>query len=301
MRRRTFIQKAGLAAAMPFLFRQRLTAAETNSSPPTAAHKFLSCNIRVDVPDDAKEKNSWADRKALCIEVIRKQQADVICLQECQETHWKDLRASLPHLEGFGLANPDAVFHPANGILFSRERYEVISAGGFWLSETPHIAGSKSWDSARSRFANWVDLQERRSGKKFRAWSAHLDHLGKVARDNQARVITEAATALPNDLAQIFAADCNAPLNSPPIQRLKTAGWRDTYEEVHGPNDPGFTFHAFRGPTFPDRRPGQKINGKIDWIFSRGPVKTMAAEIIRDGKEGHYPSDHYFVSATVTI
>jgi hypothetical protein len=28
-------------------------------------------------------------------------------------------------------------------------------------------------------------------------------------------------------------------------------------------------------------------------------VKTLAAEIIRDGKNGRYPSDHYFLSATV--
>jgi hypothetical protein len=30
-------------------------------------------------------------------------------------------------------------------------------------------------------------------------------------------------------------------------------------------------------------------------------VKTHAAEIIRDGRDGRYPSDHYFISATIAL
>jgi endonuclease/exonuclease/phosphatase family metal-dependent hydrolase len=250
----------------------------------------------VDVPADGEAGNGWDDRKGFCLEVMRAQNADIICTQECRNAHYQHLKGGLPEFESFGLANPDAVFNPTNAIFFSRERFEMVSSGGFWLSETPHIAGSQSWDSARPRFVNWVDLRERDSGREFRLWNGHFDHIGQVARVNQARLIVEGAQALPEDLPQFFTADCNAEASNPAIDNLKAGGWNDTYTAVHGPEDPGFTYHAFLGPGYTG-----KTRGKIDFIFCRGPVTTLAAEIIRDSRDGRYPSDHYFLSAEVTL
>ncbi len=258
--------------------------------------KILSCNIRVDVKEDSDTGNGWDDRKGLCLEVIRAQNADLICFQECRAAHYQYLKNGLPEYESFGLANPDAVFNPGNAIFFSRARFEIVSAGGFWLSETPHIAGSQSWDSARPRFVNYVDLRERDSGREFRVWNGHLDHIGQVARENQARLIVEGAFALPEDFPQFFTADCNADASNPAVQNVIAGGWIDTWATVNGPDDPGITYHRFMGPGYDG-----KTKGKIDFIFSRGPVEVLAAEIIRDSRDGHYPSDHYFLSVEVRI
>ena len=257
--------------------------------------KILCCNIRVDVPVDAESGNGWDDRKGLFLEVIRAQNADVICLQECRQAHYQYLKRGLPEYESFGLANPDTAFNPTNAIFFARARFEMISAGGFWLSETPHIPGSKSWDSARPRFVNYVDLRDD-SGKEFRVWNGHLDHIGQVARENQARLITEASDALPENLSQLFTADLNAEASNPAVQNLLAGGWTDTYTAIHGPDDPGFTYHRFIGPAYDG-----KTRGKIDFILCRGPVEVTAADIIRDCRDDHYPSDHYFISAEVKI
>jgi len=147
---------------------------------------------------------------------------------------------------------------------------------------------------------NWVRLRDQ-DGTEFRAWNGHLDHIGQLAREQQARLIVEAARALPGDLPQLFTADCNADAANPAVAILKSAGWLDTYAAIHGSKDPGFTFHAFFGPRYPEERPGRKNAGKIDWIFCRGPVEPLAAEIIREGRDGRYPSDHYFVSAEVKL
>jgi endonuclease/exonuclease/phosphatase family metal-dependent hydrolase len=262
--------------------------------------KILSCNIRRNVPEDQVAGNGWDARRDLCAEVITKQNADVICLQESVNPQWKDLSNRLPGFSSFGLANPDQVFNPTNAILFARTRFEMVSAGGFWLSETPHVAGSKSWDSAHPRFVNWVHLRERESGKEFRVWNAHLDHIGQVARERQAQLIMEASEVFP-DLPQLLTGDFNADAANPAIEIVKAGGWLDTYTAVHGPEDPGFTFHAFLGPRFAEERPNARVKGKMDFIFARGAVKTVAAEIIRDGRDGRYPSDHYFISAEVTL
>ena len=261
--------------------------------------KILCCNIRRNMPEDEESGNGWDARRDLCAEIIRAQRADVVCLQENVNPQWKDLSNRLPGFSSFGLANPDKVFNPTNAILFARTRFEMVSAGGFWLSETPHVAGTKSWDSARPRFVNWVCLRERNSGVEFRVWNAHLDHIGQIAREKQAQLIMEASEVFP-DLPQLLTGDFNADAANPAIEIVKAGRWLDTYTAVHGPEDPGFTFHAFLGPRFAEE-PKERIKGKIDFIFARGPVKTLSAEIIRDGRDGRYPSDHYFISAEVTL
>lgn len=300
MKRRTFIKHVGLVASVPWL--GPVARAATGSSP--KAHpgslRILSCNIRLPQPEDEKSGDGWEARRGLCADVIQAQHADVICLQECKGLQLADLKRRMPGFDSHGLANPDMVFNPQNAILFSRARYELLSAGGFWLSETPHLAGSKSWDSGRPRFANWVHLKERDSNQEFRVWCTHLDHLGQLAREKQAQLVVQAADVFPKEFPQLLAGDMNAGATNPAIKQFTAGGWTDTYAAMHGPKDPGCTFHGFLGPRYADTAKA-KNKGKIDWIFYRGAVKPVAAEVIREGRNGRYPSDHYFLSADVML
>lgn len=301
MKRRNFLKQLSLAASLPWLGRTALAAADSTPKINSTSHRILSCNVRVDLVDDGREGNGWADRKELCAEVIKAQKADLIGLQEAQDIHLSHLKGRMPEYDSFALSNTATRFHPANAILFLRSRYELISAGGFWLSEAPHVAGSKSWDSANPRFANWVHLKERSSGKEFRYWNTHLDHRGHEARAKGATMIVEASEPLSKNFPQLLTGDMNAGLKHPAIQNFKAGGWVDTYAAVNGPSDPGFTFHGFKGPNASPTNAAGEARAKIDWVFGRGTVKPLAAEIIRDGKNDRYPSDHYFVSAVVEL
>lgn len=298
VRRCTLARALALLAALAAFVATRPVHAD--SAAVAQPHKILSCNIRVPLAEDEAAGNGWQDRQDLCLDVIESQQADVVCLQECRAVQLAALKERFTELVAYGLANPGPDYDPGNAILYRRDRYELITAGGFWLSETPHVAGSASWDSARSRFVNWVDLRDRATGQPLRVWGTHLDHVGHQARAEGARLIVEASQALPADLPQVLAGDMNASAKHPAIETLVAGGWHDTYAQVHGAADPGFTFHGFLGPKRAEKL-GDKRGVKIDWIFTRGPVETRAAEIIRDGRDGRYPSDHYFVSAQVLI
>lgn len=300
MKRRHFLKQFGLAAVLSWIGRPAL-AAPAAAAASAGTHKVLSCNVRVDLAEDRAAGDGWADRKDLCAEAIQAQKADLIGLQEAQGIHLAHLKTRMPEYDSFALSNPSPLFHPANAILFLRSRYELISAGGFWLSESPHVAGSKSWDSANQRFVNWVHLKERSSGKEFRYWNTHLDHRGHEARAKGAALIVEASAPFAKDFPQLLTGDMNAGLKHPAIQNFKSGGWVDTYAAVHGPEDPGFTFHGFKGPKAAPTNNAGEARSKIDWVFCRGAAKPIAAEIIRDGKNGRYPSDHYFVSATVAL
>ncbi len=128
-----------------------LAATNATQKADPSSHKVLSCNVRVDVPADGKAGNGWADRKDLCAEVMRAQQADLICLQECQHVHLKHLKTRLPEFDSFALSNPDGAAHPLNAILYSRGRYALVSTGGFWLSEDAPSGRARSRGIPTSR------------------------------------------------------------------------------------------------------------------------------------------------------
>ncbi len=145
------------------------------------------------------------------------------------------------------------------------------------------------------RLANWVRLADRATGAEFRVVNTHLDHVSQLARENQARLIVEDAAAYPDGYPQLLTGDMNVDWANPAIALFRRGGWADTYAAVHGTENPGHTFHAFQGPAF------VSDIGKMDWIFSRGAVTVAAAEVITDSQGGRFPSDHYFVAATVHI
>ena len=255
--------------------------------------KILTCNIRVFSAQDGN--NGWSYRKDICAKVIRDQAPDIICFQEMQYPQFVDLSLALPNYESYGMVDAPTGRNPVNCIFYRADQYVKISASGFWLSETPHIAGSKSWDSSCVRIANWVRLEDRTTGVEFRVVNTHLDHISQAARENQARLIVEDALAYPENYPQLLTGDMNCDCTNPAIGKFKTGGWSDTYRAVHGTENPGLTYHAFQGDQF------DRGIGKMDWIFAKGAVKTIDAKIMTDSIDGRFPSDHYFISATIDI
>ncbi|NLN78037.1 MAG: endonuclease/exonuclease/phosphatase family protein [Armatimonadetes bacterium] len=261
--------------------------------------RIMTCNIRHNVKQDAETGDNWEARRDFCAQLMLSHNPDVLCIQECANLHYLDLCARLPQYASYGLSTINVLYSPSNVIFYRRSRFEFIFGGGFWLSETPHIEGTKSWDCANARFTNYVQLRDYDSRKRFRVWNTHFDHIGRTAREKQAEMMVEASRVLPEDMPQFATADYNADIKHPAIIAMKAGGWVDTYEDVHGPNDPGFTYHGFRGPSYIEFRPNTM--GKIDFIFRRGPVTALESQVIKDSRNGHYPSDHYFVVADVSI
>lgn len=255
--------------------------------------KILTCNIRYAGAADGD--NCWEKRRGLCAEVIRSRAPDIVCLQETWREQLDDLMVALPEFDSHGLIDEPLGRNPVNTILFRAERFARLSAGGYWLSQTPHVTGSSSWDSSCVRLANWVRLVDVESNTELRVINTHLDHVSQTARQEQARVITEDAGAYPDDYPQLLTGDLNCDADNAAIGVLVGASWVDTYATVHGSPNPGHTYHAFQGV---DHVP--KV-GKMDWIFARGSIEVRDAEIIDEAVDGRYPSDHYFVGADVEV
>jgi len=298
----------GLAVALLWLTPALLTAAAAPANAATASHTVLTCNIRVALPEDEAAGNGWSTRRDLCLDVIRAQKPDVICLQEVLRPQMEDLERGLPEFAAFGFEGPEMDARQVgyqgiakNPILYSRARYDLVIAGGFWLSETPHLPGSLSWGSARARHVNWVRLRDRASGRQFRVLSAHLDHKSQRAREEQIKLILAEAACYATNFPQVLAGDFNAGAANPVLKLALDAGWTDTHTAAPGPFDNGNTTHSFLGPKYIPKSEAGRKRGPIDFILTHGPAATLAWKIVRDGHDGRYPSDHYFVAARIAF
>jgi endonuclease/exonuclease/phosphatase family metal-dependent hydrolase len=255
--------------------------------------RVMTCNVRYSAAPDGDD--SWPYRKALCFDVIGSREPDIICFQEVMHDQLVELRAAFPDHDWTGMTRSPESRDVPNAIFYRREAFALVSTGGYWLSETPHVPGSSSWASADVRLANWTRLEERRSGRELRIVNTHLDHVSQPARENQARLIAEDARAFADRFPQVLAGDLNCDAANEAIGILLRAGWRDTYEAVRGTADAGHTFHEFQGPAH------VADIGRVDWIFVRGDTRVLDAEIVTDSRDGRFPSDHYFVTADLEL
>ncbi|MBO6170321.1 MAG: endonuclease/exonuclease/phosphatase family protein [Bacteroidales bacterium] len=264
-----------------------------------ATHNVMSCNIRITgLPADEVDGRRWDDRKDVCLKVIKSRKPDIICMQEVIYESYAYMKKKLNNYIAFGFEGPEMDpwtegyhFIGKNVIFFSKKRYEFVSSGTYWLSETPLIGGSSSWETARARHCNWVRLRDKRTGREFRVLDTHLDHITKEAKTKQTEVIIAEAEQYAANFPQLLFGDFNSGRKDEPYALLTAAGWNDAYEAVHGKEETGFSAHGWKF----DRSKGRRI----DFIYTRGGVEALSAEIVKDAPGGIYPSDHYFVSAVL--
>jgi endonuclease/exonuclease/phosphatase family metal-dependent hydrolase len=275
----------------------RLTKAEPSgycpsSGPRPETLKILTCNIRSSRQDDGA--NAWMYRRDICVAVFMSREPSIVCFQELSFTKFQDIKGHLRDYDYHGVMDEAHSDNPRNAIFFRKDLLRPVAAGGFWLSEHPHVTGSKSWGSTYPRTANWIRLRSAMAQTgEFRVINTHLDHTSEAIRVNQIQVILDDACAFTASYPQVLAGDLNSDASGEVMRVLEGGGFTDTYAAVHKTKEPGPTHHAFTGDNC------TSTAGKIDWILVRGPVEVVDSEIIKDTREGRFPSDHYFVSATL--
>ena len=266
-------------------------------------HVIMTANVRITgLEADEKPGLRWDDRKDICRDVILSRKPDIICMQEVIYDSWDYFKKELKGYTGFGFEGPEMDpftegyhFIGKNCIFYKTDRYEMLGAGVYWMSEDPLIGGSASWETARARHTNWLRLRDKVTGKVFRVMSTHLDHISEEARQAQAKLIIHEASQYADDFPQILCGDFNSGIKAVAIQDIKAAGWHDMWEELNGEVEYGFTAHGFKADT--KKKPGRRI----DFIFGHGPVHAVTAEVVTDRPKGIWPSDHYFVCAEVAV
>lgn len=280
---------------MPLLLVLLLPLLSLASQQPTQL-KVLSYNIRLDTPADGA--NQWPYRKEKVAGLLLEQQPDIFGVQEALHNQMQDLEQLLPDYRWYGVGRDDARTSGEYSALFYRsDKYDLMKSGTFWLSETPGIPGSKSWDAAITRICSWGYFREKASGRTFFVFNTHFDHQGTQARLKSMELIREKIRETAGSAPFVLMGDFNFQPTDAPYALVGDASlWKvsDSFHaaEVKKTEKP-CTFTGFKVEGAECRR--------IDYIFASDHCRVLSFDIIQQNDGLHFPSDHLPVLAELSF
>jgi endonuclease/exonuclease/phosphatase family metal-dependent hydrolase len=253
--------------------------------------RVMTFNIRNSGAGDGP--NRWELRRELWCEVVRKFDPDLLGVQEVLANQYDYLKEKFPDYTPVGVARDDGKrLGEWSLILYRTKRFDEIETGNFWLSESIHTPGSRSWDSACCRLCTWVRLLDKQTGRKLFHANVHLDHEGAVARREAAKLLGRQFAILTAGEPIILTGDFNCTEIDEPYSILTASGLVDSYRAAHPTRQADeCSFHYF----------GQSTAGmRIDWILHGPGLYTTQAAIDRTrGPDGRSASDHDAVTAVL--
>lgn len=261
-----------------------LAALSSQEAPPL---RVMSYNVRYGTAPDGE--NHWDKRKELCAARAVEFAPDLLGLQEALHFQNAYFLEKLGPYGKIGVSRQDGKEQGEfTTIFYRKERFEELESGTFWLSETPDVPGSKSWDSMFPRVASWARLRDLKAGgRKLLFVNTHFDHRGVQARIEAAKILRDFVSKRGGPA--IVSGDFNSGPGSAPYTSLLEAKLSDTLLALH-PEPAEGTAHPFTG------RP---VTPRIDWILCSPAFDVKEAGVDRRATEGRYPSDHFPVTAVV--
>ena len=261
-----------------------------------AALRVMSFNIRLNVASDSA--NAWPYR----IDAVERimQDADVVGVQEALPGMLETLDTRLDGWTRIGVGRDADGGGEYSAIFYRTDRLERLADDTFWLSETPEVPGSKSWDAAITRIATWGTFRDRASGDELTIINTHFDHIGQTAREQSAQLIVDRFDQLAGDGPVVLMGDFNVTPDNPvyPVLTEGTGLADARLISSTPPRGVAATWNGFRR---------DELVRRIDFVFVRGLAVQQFAT--RDESIGEvlgtdntlYPSDHFAVMATVAV
>lgn len=267
--------------------------------PPTV--KVMSFNLRYGTAADGD--NAWALRRPLTFDVLERQEADLIGIQEGQSAQLLDIDAAVSGYARIGVGRDDGKLKGEFSAIFYRSaRFEVEASGTFWFSETPEVVGSKTWGDL-PRICTWGHFIDKQTGYGLYHFNVHLDSKYDAAREKSVVLLMKRVSerAVPSDPV-IVTGDYNAGEATLASRFMRGAAaiegaenplpLLDSYRALYPDATEVKTAHGFKGGT---------TGEKIDYVYMMPGATALAAEIDRTNDAGRYPSDHYPITGTLRL
>ena len=251
--------------------------------------KLISYNLRNSGARDGD--NAWMKRRHATPQMIRQEAPDVFGVQEGLIDQLQYIDTECPQYARVGVGRDDgAEGGEIMAIYYLRDRFELVDSGTLWLSETPAEV-SRGWDGACNRTMTWVELRDKNSGKEFFYFNTHLDHRGKIAREESVKLIVGEIQRIagPKGTA-VLGGDFNTPVDSPIFRPL--AKYMKSVRDKAPKTDSKGTFNGFGSA--PDTI-------VIDHLYWRGKLRCLSFTTLDGNYGAPFISDHYPIAMTFTL
>jgi endonuclease/exonuclease/phosphatase family metal-dependent hydrolase len=259
--------------------------------------RVMTFNIRLNIAVDSA--NAWPFRKDRCASQILFHEVHLLGVQEALHDQMTDLAIRLPRFRYVGGGRDDGKEKGEySAIFYDTARLQVLQSNTTWLSLTPQLPGSKSWDAAITRIVTWAKFRDLKSKKIFFAFNTHFDHIGQVARRESSKIILNLVKQVAGNSPAVITGDFNATPADEPItvimDKTNPLHLADSKEKSMTPHyGPTGTFNGFKS---------KEVNDEpIDYIFLKGNWKVKNHATISQTWQGKFASDHFAVLATLEM
>lgn len=257
--------------------------------------EVMSFNVRYDNPGDSI--NRWDNRLPLIESYLISEMPDIIGMQEVLHHQLEDLQSVLPGYQYAGVGRDDGKeggeFCP---IFYRTDAFELMVKSHFWLSQTPDVAGSKSWGAHLPRIVTWLKLKNLQTGHIFFFFNTHLSHVSQEARQKSIALLLWKMDEIAGKAPVMLTGDFNTTRGMETFSRIITSYegfyslW-DAEKLAAGKVTGGDRSYNGFNDTIPGRR--------IDFIFVNGYIDVLRHSV-DEVKEGDvFISDHFPVTAKI--
>jgi len=257
----------------------------------------MTFNIRYNNKNDSL--NAWPYRKDNAASQIKFHNVHILGVQEALHEQVMDLSQSLSQYKHVGVGRDDGKAKGEySAIFYDAARLKLLDSSTFWLSLTPEIPGSKSWDAAITRIVTWAKFTDLKTRKTFFVFNTHFDHIGKEARRESARLFRQKVKGIAGNSPVVITGDFNSKPSDDPIKILTDSTDKDKFIDTkalsltphYGPQG---TFNAFTSK--------ETDNEPIDFIFIKGKWKVLQHATLSQTWGGRFSSDHFPVFAKLSF
>ena len=265
------------------------------SSAHTEDLKVMTFNIRYDNPSD--NEYAWINRREMVFALLQNYKPEILCFQEALKNQVDQIRNYLKKYKHVGVGRDDGQDSGEFCVIFyDTMRFEKRDCATFWLSETPELPGSRSWNAACTRIVTWVMLFDKMQNRYLVVFNTHFDHVSEQARLESAWLLSARIRQIAGRENVILTGDFNATDNSGAYHFLTNPdsaySMNDT-RKLAGKNSEGppYTYVGF--PFQPEK------DEIIDFIFisKNSDLRVIRNSIIDFHRNDKYPSDHLPVMA----
>jgi endonuclease/exonuclease/phosphatase family metal-dependent hydrolase len=257
----------------------------------------MTFNIRFNTSSD--DLHAWPHRKDKVASQILFHEVQLLGVQEALHDQMMDLKERLPKFNYVGVGRDDGKEKGEySAIFYDTTRLQLLKSQTFWLSETPAVPGSKSWDAAITRIVTWAKFKDKKTKKIFFAFNTHFDHMGKVARRESAKIILDKVKEIASSSPAVITGDFNSEPGDEPIQMIM-----DKNNPLHLVDSKEISQAPHYGPTgtFNGFKSKERNDKPIDYIFAKGKLKVLKHATISQSWEGRFASDHFAVVTTLRL
>lgn len=250
--------------------------------------RVMTFNLRCDKPDPGVRQ--WEKRVGAIASVIQHYQPDLVGTQEGKPNQLLDLQALLPEYKFVGGDRTGTGQDEHCAIFYQPENLKLQQTQDFYLSDTPEIPGSITWETRLPRMATWANFTVSHSGISLTIVNTHLDHEVPKARELGSGLLSLRLMEFPAEDYLLLTGDFNA--NSRTLERIILSDnyrIQDTLASLSLQKQK--TFHDFTGEPLDAR----------DTIYCDRRFHIEQVIIENQQWQDVWPSDHFPVIVKLSI